>query len=564
MNFKSSKFNLRIVLVFLAGLIVLLGIVCGKDKPTEPGHETIPPRLLFTSPANTATKISIDGIISATFSEPIDSTTVNDSTFFVNNGITGSYSFSGNTIYLTPSAPLTYSAVYTCQLTTGITDSVGNHLTGNVTWSFTAEPDPATTSPTVVSVAPVNGAVNIYGDTIISATFDKGMDASTLNITTFSLNNGATGTVSYNNNIATYSPDDTLIYDTVYTATISTAVADTFGNNLETEYSWNFSTIEDPFIPLVSFSHPFDSAIVDDAVTTVVDITHPVGVDSVEFFIDNVIISSATDRSPPFGYQIDASAWEIGSVHTLWTKAYYGPVHVGYSDTLDIIYLWELMATDGDEGIPQDLRRMFARSTETVMELRYEFGTNWSYPYPRTDSQVNDSIINLGIYLDSDANPATGDLTLGDPGVPLNGIGADHRIILSSLITAGRDTALAFWNDNTLPAYWDLVFDTTGFNYHNVPVDTNVLEFGINWSDLNSSYGAYIMSFHTFIAVETIGATIDTTFTFDWLPNQGAGYVTVFKEGRYIGAPFSAGKIRPPIRPQPSPSIIRTENNPFK
>ncbi len=539
--------------------------VCGKDKPTGPNHETIPPALLYTSPANSVTNISIDAVISATFTEPIDTNTVNETTFSINNGVSGSYSFSGNTIYLTPSAPLTYLTTYTCQLTTGITDSVGNHLTANADWTFTSEPDPATTSPSVVSVSPVNNAINVYGDVVITATFSKEMDASTITGISFSLNNGVTGSVSYSNKTATYTPDDTLLYDTVYTASISTAVTDTFGNNLAAEYSWNFRTISDPFIPLLSFSHPFDSAIVDDTVTIAVDVTHPVGVDSVEFYIDEALVTSATDLSAPYQYLIDASAWEIGSVHKVSTKAFYGPSHIGYSDTLDIIYQWEIMATDDNaEEMPQDLRRILARSTETVMELRYEFGKNWSYPYPRTDEQVNDSIINLGIYLDTDVNPNTGDKTLGDPGIPLNGIGADHRIILSSLIGTARDTALAFWNDIAIPPFWDLVYDTTGFNYHNVPLDTNFLEFGINWNDMNSSYGAFIVSFHAFIAIETTGTTIDTTYAFDWLPNQGAGFVTVAKEPRYIGAPFSAGKIMPLAEPSHNPPIIEIENNPFK
>ncbi len=157
--------------------------------------------------------------------------------------------------------------------------------------------------------------------------------------------------------------------------------------------------------------------------------------------------------------------------------------------------------------------------------------------------------------MDTDLNPTTGDLTFGDDvaGIPLNGIGADHRIILSSLIA--RDTALAYRNNLGDPAFWDLVFDTTGFNYHNVPSDTNVLEFGIDWNDLNNSYGAYIVSFH-FYFIDLI------TGVADWVPNRGGGFVMVAKEARYIGAPFSAGKRLPMAKPEPSPALIRF--NPFE
>ncbi len=552
-----SKTIYIIVLLFA---IVSLLIVCGKDKPTEPTHETNPPTLLYTSPANTATNIEVDAVISATFSEPIDSVTVNATNFIINNGLSGNYSLSGNTIYFTPSDSMIYSTTYSCQLTTGLTDSVGNNLASAFSWSFTTEPDPATTLPTVVSVTPFNNATNIYGDAVITATFSKEIDESTLNGTSFYLNNGAIGVVTYSNKIATLTPDDTLLYDTSYIATITTAVADTFGNNLLSAYIWNFRTISDPFIPLLSFTHPFDSAIVDDTVTIVAAVSHPVGVDSVEFYIDDAIVSSATDMTEPYEYLLDASLWEIGSLHDVSTKAYYGPSHVGYSDTIEIIYLWEEMAVDDNlEGMPQDLRRVFARSSDSALELRYEFGKNWSFPYPRTEEQINDSIINLGIYLDTDVNSATGDLTLGDPGIPLNGIGADHRIILSSLIGAARDTALAFWNGDQLSGYWDLVYDTTGFNYHNVPLDTNYLEFGINWSDLDNSPGAYIMSFHFYFVDATLQSGV-----IDWLPNQGSGYITVAKDGRYIGAPFSAGKVKPSTKPRSDSPNIKFENNPFK
>ena len=75
-------------------------------------------------------------------------------------------------------------------------------------------------------------------------------------------------------------------------------------------------------------------------------------------------------------------------------------------------------------------------------------------------------------------------------GQNLNGIGADYRIIIG---LHGGDSAVAFWNSIADPEFWDLTFDTTGFAYHNVPMDTNIFEFGIRWSDMGSSYGAYIV-----------------------------------------------------------------------
>lgn len=560
----NYKFSVILFCGFTALLILTLNLsVCSKSKPTGPGHETVPPTILFTNPADTDPSVELNIVIRITFSEPIDTNTIDETTFFVNNGVSGEYSFNGNTVSLTPSQSLTYSVAYTATITTTVTDTVGNHLAENYIWTFTAEANPATTSPTVTSVYPADNALNIAGDETIMVSFSKGMDAATLNASSFSLDNGATGTVTYNNKVATYIPDDTLMYLTDYIATITTAVADTFGNHLESNYSWNFTTGVDPIIPVVTFSNPFDSAIVDDTVTVVVTIDNPVSIDKVEFYVDNVHIAAADDMTVPYEYLLDASSWSIGSVHTISTKAYETGGHIGASDTIDVIYLWQELATDNNsEQLPQDLRRMLYRSTNDVLELRYEFGANWPYAFPSTDEQVSDFIVNLGIYLDTDLNPSTGDQTLGESSIPLNGIGADHQIILSSLIPAGRDSTLRFWNSAGDPPFWDLVYDAQNFDYINAPPDTNFLEFGINWADMNNSYGAYVVSFHAFATVYINGSDTTITYDFDWVPNQGAGFVTVAKDPRYIGAPFTGPKIIPYRISDQNPSIRRS--NPFE
>ena len=220
---------------------------------------------------------------------------------------------------------------------------------------------------------------------------------------------------------------------------------------------------------------------------------------------------------------------------------------------LAITYLWEIVATDDNaEGLSQDVRRMLARSTESVLELRYEYAVNWSYPYPNTFAEFNDSTIDIGIYLDSDLNPSTGRTDFA--GLSLNGIGADYRIIIG---LHGGDTTMAYWNDSANPRFWDFSFDTTGFDYHNVPMDTNVFEIGINWSDLNNSFGVYIVN----VDVHFVDTTLSSIVT-DWVPNRGTGFVSITKEARYIGAPFSGERINPYRTSSISSSIRKL--NPFK
>jgi len=112
--------------------------------------------------------------------------------------------------------------------------------------SITSAP---TTPPTVILVTPANGDVGVCPNTgIISATFSKAMNPATINTSTFTLagpgSTSVTGAVTYNatTHVATFTPSSTLAVSTLYTATITTGAADTFGNNLAAPFIWKFTT----------------------------------------------------------------------------------------------------------------------------------------------------------------------------------------------------------------------------------------------------------------------------------------------------------------------------------
>ena len=114
---------------------------------------------------------------------------------------------------------------------------------------------PSLTPPTVLSVSPLNGATAACGTTVLTATFSKAMQPSTINASTFTLagpnNVAVTGQVSYNatNNAATLSLSSPLAQNTTYTATITTAAKDLYGNPLPSNYVWSFTTASCPIIP---------------------------------------------------------------------------------------------------------------------------------------------------------------------------------------------------------------------------------------------------------------------------------------------------------------------------
>lgn len=138
-------------------------------------------------------------------------------------------------------------------------------------------PPPDTTPPTVTSTNPVASAAGVGVNTAISATFDEAMDTNTIDDTTFTLSNGGsvTGSASYNNGqmTATFTPSSYLAYDTTYTATVTTGVTDSAGNNMASAKAWFFTTGSAPDItpPDVVSTNP-DTNALDVAVNVVVTV----------------------------------------------------------------------------------------------------------------------------------------------------------------------------------------------------------------------------------------------------------------------------------------------------
>ncbi len=95
-----------------------------------------------------------------------------------------------------------------------------------------------------VSFAPANNSSNLPITAIPSVVFSEDMDPATINISTFQLDNGASGTVNYDQatRTATFVPNSPLVYFNIYTATLSTGVKNISGKPLPHSYTWSFTT----------------------------------------------------------------------------------------------------------------------------------------------------------------------------------------------------------------------------------------------------------------------------------------------------------------------------------
>ncbi len=110
-----------------------------------------------------------------------------------------------------------------------------------------------TDRPFVVSVTPLDGAVEVALDTTVSARFNEAMRHSTIDGSTFTLMHGFTtvsGDVTYSGVTAVFTPTSPLIANTVYTATVTTGAKDVNNNALASDYVWSFTTASGPVVVL--------------------------------------------------------------------------------------------------------------------------------------------------------------------------------------------------------------------------------------------------------------------------------------------------------------------------
>ena len=111
-------------------------------------------------------------------------------------------------------------------------------------WQCTKESDPVL-DPAKNTSDPQNNVTGVSRNKTLAFTFSEAMDPLTINLSTFTLKQGATlvpGTVAYSGTTATFTPTATLAANTVYTATITTGAKSLTGNSLAVNTVWSFTT----------------------------------------------------------------------------------------------------------------------------------------------------------------------------------------------------------------------------------------------------------------------------------------------------------------------------------
>jgi hypothetical protein len=214
------------------------------------------PTVTAHAPQCGATNAAADSLVTATFSEPMDASSITSSRVTLQqNGqavpASVSYDAKGRRAVLTPSSKLPLGTTFTARVlggSNGVRDTAGNALAADSTCSFTTAPVPV--PPTVTGVAPADGATQVTTSTSVSADFDKALDASTVDASRFTVTGpggAVTGSVGYDaaNRRATFQPTLPLAAGAQYTARVAGGaggVKDSEGNALAADRTWSFTT----------------------------------------------------------------------------------------------------------------------------------------------------------------------------------------------------------------------------------------------------------------------------------------------------------------------------------
>ncbi len=300
----NFKFLYKIINILFIIFFIFAFSCIGKSKSKKhtdsikPLLDTTAPYIIATSPADNSTDIPINTKITITFSESIDSTTITSDTFKVMNlsdssFVQGEIIYSNTIAEFASNPELTPATQYSVTITSKIKDKSGNYLKSDYIFKFTtgAVSIPDLIPPQIILTNPLNGTVDVPLNTKITVMFSEPIDKTTLNSETFKIVNisgSATisGEIIYNENTATFIPQNNMSYNTQYTATLTTEIKDLSGNSLLESYSWSFTTgLNIDIVPLkITLTTPEKDAI-----------NVPISTNIVAIFTEQIDVSTITN-----------------------------------------------------------------------------------------------------------------------------------------------------------------------------------------------------------------------------------------------------------------------------
>lgn len=226
------------------------------------GSDSTPPTIISTSPKNGDTNVSLNSKIVITFSEAMNQASATGA-FSATPAINGTWSWNtqGDTMTLTPGAPMQANQQYQIRISTAAKDLAGNPMSSDYTFSFTTSQQSDTTPPTIKSTDPQNGATGVSVKTSVSITFSEAMDKPTAE-SAYTINPSDGGhTITWNGDTMVVTPASELSPLTLYTVTVAKSASDLAGNPMSADYTFSFTTgnkSSDTTPPYVTGTDPSD------------------------------------------------------------------------------------------------------------------------------------------------------------------------------------------------------------------------------------------------------------------------------------------------------------------
>jgi hypothetical protein len=242
---KAGKLSVVHKLSIIAVIIAALTFTFCEDIMEQVKEYNELFEVVSVDPAPASSQIPYTSLITVTFSNDVDMSTVSSSTFKVNNGaVAGTFSYNplSRQVTFIPDSEFLHSTVYAVDITQGVFSTDGKPLESAYSWSFTTE----IYYFNVVSVSPYAGETGVLANTNIVAQFDDNIDNTTLAASI--LVNGSPAVLAvapvYDPILRTatfdFSADLPVGSNTI---TLTTGIKNITGETMAADYTWSFTTI---------------------------------------------------------------------------------------------------------------------------------------------------------------------------------------------------------------------------------------------------------------------------------------------------------------------------------
>jgi plastocyanin len=267
---RRKALTVFLLLFLLSGFPPGCGGPGGGSGPSG-GRDKTPPEVSSAFPPSQSQDILLNTQVAAVFSEPLDPSTVNETTvqLLVVSPVPGTVRYNADlpSVTFTPDGDLAPDTQYILSISPQVEDKAGNPLEAIYNSVFTTGNGTDTDPPAVILTNPAPAATGVPVNGVVRTTFSENMDPTSIDGASFRVVNDADeavrGTLGVAGKNAVFTPDKNLETGRTYTVTLTTGLEDLSGNALASDVTWTFTTgtTEDNIDPDVVSTDPPDGFV---------------------------------------------------------------------------------------------------------------------------------------------------------------------------------------------------------------------------------------------------------------------------------------------------------------